>query len=313
MRRGTVLTVTLNPCLDRTLSVESLVPGTTHRVLSVRTDAGGKGVNVSRLAHDAGLETHALAIAGGDAGNRLSEALDTLCIPHTFFPGEGETRVNLKIADADGGMTEFNASGAPAGNAFPQLIQALETMLPQAAILVLAGSVPPDLPTDVYAQITMIAKRYDVPVILDASGAYLRDGAKETPFAVKPNRAEFESWIGRKLQTKEDLFASMRLVQSQGISFVTVSLGDEGALFLNDDTMMFSPPLHVHAVCPAAAGDAMVAMLCYGYVNALPFEKTAQLMTAAGSLTAAMPGTQMTSFADISAAAGRVQITRIER
>lgn len=311
MRREKILTVTLNPCLDWALTVEALIPGATNRVLSSRVDAGGKGVNVSRLVRESGLQTHALAISGGATGDRLSDILDAFGVPHTFFPGEGETRVNLKVLDVSGNMTEFNAPGAPAGDAAVLLMQALEAMLPNAAMVVLAGSVPPDLPSDIYAQMIRLAKEHDVPVLLDTSGAYLAAGAEASPYAVKPNRTEFENWMRRPLPTHDEIADAMRTAQQRGISFVTVSLGEEGALFLNGDTMLYAPPLPVRAVCPAAAGDAMVAMFCFGYVHALSFEETARLMTAAGSLTAAQSGTQMASFPDILRAASNVEIRRL--
>ena len=291
-----IITVTLNPCMDKTVQVSRFATGQTNRVLDSRTDIGGKGINVARVLQGSGVECIAAGLGSPAFIRRLTEAgLST-----AFCETDGETRTNLKVIDSETGeMTEINEKGLPAGAAFAALQKRLTALLPEADVLVLSGSVPPDLSETVYKDLTALAADFGVRVILDADGAYFKKGLEAKPFAVKPNRAELERLVGKKLDTVEDILREAAALNRQGIALVAVSLGAEGAVFVQSTQAVRTVPFPITVGSAAAAGDSMVAMLAYAMVHDLSLSETARLMTAAGTVTASLSGTQVAGFSEI--------------
>ena len=303
-----IITVTLNPCMDKTVEVADFALGKTNRVLQSRTDIGGKGVNVSRVLAGCGVDFVATGLVAGQNGRKLVDCLEGMDILTAFCEADGETRVNLKIVDVHtGAMTEINEKGFPAGKAFAEFCEALMLFLPEADVLVLSGSVPPDLGDNVYQELTALGNSLGVKVLLDADGALLQKGIASKPYAVKPNKAELETLVGRTLFTTEDILFEAKKLNEQGIDLVVVSLGAEGALFVRDSLAVRTEPLPIEVGSPTGAGDSMVAMLAYATVKNLTLVETAKLMTAAGSLTASLPGTQVCTFAEASEEAKNVR------
>lgn len=302
-----IITVTLNPCMDKTVEIAGFGIEKTNRVLQSRTDIGGKGVNVARVLANCGEDFVAAGLVAGLYGRKLVDCLESLGILTAFCEAQGETRVNLKILDTcTGAMTEINEKGFPAGEAFAEFREALMLFLPKADVLVLSGSVPPDLGENVYQELTALANSLGVRVILDADGPLLQRGILAKPYAIKPNKAEFETLTGRKLSSPEEIIAEAKKLNEQGIPLVAVSLGAQGAVFVRDSLAVRTYPLPIEVGSAAAAGDAMVAMLAYATLRGMTLVETAKLMTAAGSLTASLPGTQVCTFADAVEAAKEI-------
>lgn len=303
-----IITVTLNPCMDKTVETAGFAAGKTNRVLQSRTDIGGKGVNVSRVLAGCGVDFVAAGLAAGMLGRKLVDCLESMGILTAFCEAQGEIRTNLKILDTlTGTMTEINEKGFPAGSAFSDFREALMLFLPEAQVLTLSGSVPPDLGDNVYRELTALGSSLGVKVILDADGPLLQKGIWAKPYAVKPNRAELEMLVGKALPSTQDILAEAKKLNEQGIELVAVSLGEDGAVFVRDSLAVRTYALPVEVGSAAAAGDSMVAMLAYATVQGMTLVETAKLMTAAGCITASKPGTQVCSFREALAAAQNIR------
>lgn len=313
MIKPKIITVTLNPCMDKTMEVARFTAGQTNRVLSSRTDVGGKGVNVARVLCGCGEPFVAAGLVAGTYGRKIVDYLESLGVLCAFCEAEGETRVNLKILDTeDGSMTELNEKGFDAGSAYADFKEALLMFLPDAEVLVLSGSVPPDLGTAVYRELTALAASFGVKTILDADGMFLREGIEAKPYAVKPNLRELETLTGHELTTIEQIVEAARAILCQGVKLVCVSMGEHGALFARDSLVIQATPFPIEVGSAAAAGDSMVAMLAYAMVRGQTLMDTARLMTAAGTLTASLPGTQVASFEEILAHADQIKTEMLE-
>lgn len=313
MQKPKIITVTLNPCMDKTVEVAGFATGQTNRVLTSRTDIGGKGVNVARALRGCGVPFAATGIVAGVYGRKLVDCLESMDVLCAFCEAEGETRVNLKILDTQSGeMTELNEKGFDAGNAYADFLETLLLFLPDAQVLTLSGSLPPDLGSGVYRELTALANSLGVQVILDADGAALQSAIEAKPFAIKPNLAEFQSLVGEDVRTVPEIVAAARELNARGVGLVAVSCGADGAIFVRDSLAVQTAPFPIEVGSAAAAGDSMVAMLAWALVQKLTLIETARLMTAAGTYTASLPGTQVTSFTEAFSRAQDVQVRLLD-
>lgn len=265
-----IVTVTLNPAIDRTVWLDRLEPGTTHRTAKTRTMIGGKGINVARTAARLGAPVVALGIAGDDQAELIERHLGSLGIRARFLATPGETRTNLKVIEQDDGrMTEINGSGLDVS---ADLIERLEAELVAevdrngAAAVVLAGSLPPGVDPAVYANWTRRLERAALPVdvLVDASDEALARAVEAGPFLIKPNRVEAAALLGREIPSAEDAQAAAVELTRRGPRGVLLSLGAEGAVGAWDGTAEPIPARPIHAlagrlVSTVGAGDSMVA------------------------------------------------------
>ena len=202
-----ILTVTLNPCIDRTLTVSNFREGGTTPVSATRTEIGGKGLNVSRALKNLGAPTLCLGFSHEKGGSDLRSTLDESAIPYDLEEIPGELRMNIKIFDeSNRTMSELNDKGCPVSeDAVNRMIDRIVSHFKDAELLVLAGSVPPGVPADIYKILLEKAKDYDLPVILDASGALLLNGIEGKPWLIKPNIDELSATLGREFHSREEI------------------------------------------------------------------------------------------------------------
>ncbi len=313
MQKPKIITVTLNPCMDKTVEVAGFCAGKTNRVLSSRMDIGGKGVNVSRALRGCGVPFVATGLVAGAYGRKLVDCLESMDVLCAFCEAEGETRVNLKILDSSNGvMTELNERGFEAGGAYADFLETLLLFLPDADVLTLSGSLPPDLGAGVYRELTALANSLGVRVILDADGAALRSGIEANPFAIKPNLAEFRALVGEDVRTVPEIVSAARKLNERGVDLVAVSCGADGAVFVRDSLAVQTIPFPFEVGSAAAAGDSMVASLAWSLVQKLTLVETAKLMTAAGTCTASLPGTQVAPLPEVFSRAQDVQVRLLD-
>ena len=311
MDRPKIITLTLNPCIDKTVQVCAFRPGGTNRAMSSREDIGGKGLNVSRVLRGCGLSVLTAGIASADSKERIESEFAANGMPTLFLPAEGRTRVNLKIIDTEtGDMTELNETGSPVGDAADRLREALLPYLTDAQVLVLSGSLPPDVSPAFYRDCILTARRYGVKTILDADNEAMRLGVQASPYAVKPNLSELEHWAGMPLHDTASVCAQIQKLHDKGVSLVCVSMGADGALFSQNGQTLRAVPFPIAVGSPAAAGDAMAAMLAFGIAKQLPLDDMARLACAAGTCTAEKAGTQTADYPQILARANAIQIRK---
>jgi len=290
-----VVTLTLNPAIDQTVTLDALVPGTVHRARAVRSHAGGKGVNVACCLADWGVPVIATGILGAGNDAAFTQVLAGKGIADRFVRIPGTTRTNLKLLDQQTGeTTDINLPGlAVTADSVDATRSALLDHASGDAWVVMAGSLPGTLPDSTYAQLAARLKARGARVVLDASGAplsaALAAGAEALPDAVKPNRHELEEWAGRPLPTREDVRAAAQDLRARGIPVVVVSLGAEGALFLTPEGVVQAQPPAIEVASTVGAGDALVAGFVAALRAGLDLDGTARLAIAfaAGKLTQA--------------------------
>jgi 1-phosphofructokinase family hexose kinase len=299
-----IVTVTLNPSIDRTLSVEALKRGGVNRVELVQLDAAGKGVNVSRALAAYGSQTHALLVGAGLGGEWMSQQLAGLGIQHTMVMAEGVTRSNITLVEADGTVTKINEPGVfMTADILSRTKAALDELQIAGNTVVFAGRLNPGAADSTYAELIEHVHGCGGKAVLDASGAALREAVvKSKPELIKPNQHELGALVGREPRTIQDAIDSAREVIQLGVGTVLCSLGKDGALFVTADQVVHVEPTEAVVGTPVGAGDILLATFLAGgaTVDALP----AAVQWSAASV--ALPGTAIPTAAQAAAISVRI-------
>lgn len=258
--KAVIVTVTPNPSVDRTLEVDRVQRGAVVRATGVRTDAGGKGVNVTRALVANGHTSVAVLPLGGGDGDVLSRLLVEAGTPHRAVPTAAVTRSNITLSEPDGTVTKVNAPGQPLTAAeLDALVEATVAALPGAGWLVGCGSLPHGAPADLYATLARRAHAAGVRVAVDTSGPPLAAALAARPDLIKPNLAELVELVGRPLCTVEDVVTAAGELRAAGTGVVLVSLGARGAVLVDGGEPLWALPPHVAARSDVGAGDTLLA------------------------------------------------------
>lgn len=289
--RWEAVTVTLNPAVDLFITVDALRPGALHRVKTPVRYPGGKGINVSKMLRELGLPTRTTGFVGGANGRWLVAQLEEAGIPTEFIPIQNETRLNVKVIESGGQLTELN-SAAP--SIVPDEWTALERAVNQLAQpnrwLAFCGNLPEGCRADWYATAIAEAKRRGARTLLDASGAGLRMGVAAGPDVVKPNRAELADLIGRPLRTESEVVEAAAALVASGVGMVAVSMGADGLLAVTDRQAVRVTVPQVPVKSVVGAGDTVAAALLYAVCQGWPVEQAVRFAAAAGTAKVQQPG-----------------------
>lgn len=290
-----IITLTPNPSVDQTIFIDRLEPGEVNRFVSSQLDPAGKGVNASRMVHRLGWPTIAFGFLAGETGRMVETALDEEGVPRYFVRVPGQTRINVAIVEAAvPRSTAFFGPGPEVGaDHIDTLLGLLRFWLPAGRVLVLAGSLPPGVPDDFYAEAIRHAREHGLVVVLDAAGEPLRRGIEATPDLIKPNREEAEELLGRPLPTLEDVARGARELVDRGIETVVVSLGKEGAICARGDAAWHVMPPTIETRSTIGSGDSFVAGLAIALARGDDITRGLRTGAAAGAATAATPGTAL--------------------
>lgn len=261
-----IITVTMNPAIDKTIVLNRLNYGGLNRIQESVLDIGGKGINVSKTIKNLGGETLATGVIAGNSGRLIKDTLEKLEIKTDFLSISGETRTNTKMIEESGLMTEFNEAGPELlKESLEDFMKKLERLASPEILFVLAGSVPKGVPDDIYKNIIELVKEKGAKVFLDADGALFAKGLEANPDFIKPNRFELEFLYGQEENLSEEKLIKMgHQLRERGIPIVIISLGKEGAIFLIEDNIYKTLPIEVDVHSAVGAGDAMVAAFAYG-------------------------------------------------
>ena len=283
-----ITTITLNPAVDKLYLVDGITEGTVMRVQQVLNTAGGKGLNVSRVARQLGQEVTALSFAGGENGDFLIRELEDSGISCNFVPVSGQTRCCINIRDSRTGRhTEFLEPGQPvAEEAFQALLRRYEAVLPQTKVVTISGSTPKGTPDNFYATLIQMAHRAGVPVILDTSGTTLSRALAAKPTMIKPNREELAALAGIDPDNTAAILRFARQLCRDGIGQVVVSLGSEGAILVTESFALRGIAPKVEAVNTVGCGDSMVAGFAVAMARGLCPEDALRLAMACGAANA---------------------------
>ncbi|MDP8955892.1 MAG: 1-phosphofructokinase family hexose kinase [Actinomycetota bacterium] len=294
-----ILTVTLNLALDVTYRVRRLRAGRSHTLELVRAQAGGKGVNVSRILKQLGVPTLAAGFVGGVTGDSVVKEMTKARLDHRLIPVPGETRRCMAvISEDDGSVTEINERGPDVPtDAWQEFAEVFEELIDtrDIRVTVVSGSLPPGVPVEAYATLCRVSHKAEIPVILDSSGDALREGLKGRPDVVKPNRDELlEALEDEKISTPKpsDEFLPSKWVpvvqglRAKGAGAVVASFGPDGLLAVTDEGTCFARPPLVSGN-PVGAGDGVTASLARGVLEGRKWPERVRDATALSSAVAA--------------------------
>lgn len=285
-----IYTVTLNPSLDYFLSVEHFAIGKTNRSNEEVYRPGGKGINVSWVLHNLGLESIALGFLAGFTGQEIKRQMETTGIATDFIelPG-GMSRLNVKLKQMD--ATEINASGPILSEKNLEELRKKLSALTQGDILILSGSLPGSVTTDIYKDLMEEVDGKGIPVIVDAIGDALLKTLPLHPFLMKPNHQELSELFDVELSTREQVIPYAGKLQEWGAQNVLVSLGGAGAVLLDQNGVVYESEVPRGKLINAVgAGDSMVAGFLAGYLEKQDFAHAFLMGMAAGSASAFSEG-----------------------
>lgn len=304
-----IYTVTLNPALDKTVQVPNMTVDAVNRITEMRTDPGGKGINVSKVIQKLGGESTVLALLGGSTGHKIADALEEMglkcCV--TFIPGE--TRTNLKVVDpVRHTNTDINEPGIEVtGEILNGMLCELVAMVKPGDIVAISGSLPKGSPKDTYYRWVSECKKAGAKAFLDVDGALLADGLKAVPYLVKPNNEELSRLVGKPLETIEELTSAAGELLDLGVEKVVVSMGGKGALYITKETVIQAEGLKVPVGSTVGAGDSVVAALAVAEERGLSLEEAVCLSTATGAANVMCSGSQAAEYEVIESLIGKVQ------
>lgn len=289
-----IITVTMNPAIDKTVEIETLVPGGLNRISKVEYDAGGKGINVSKTICELGGESIATGFLGGNAGKTIVSVLNDKQIKNDFIWVDGETRTNTKVFEQRGAVTELNEPGPDIKKEqIEALLKKLEDMADENTMVVLAGSIPKGVEKNIYAVITERVHAKGAKVLMDADGELFQKALEAGPDIIKPNRDELEEYAGLSKKTSQvALLEQAEKLKDKGIESVVISMGKNGALFSIGNKKANCKAVEVKAHSTVGAGDAMVAALSYAWDKNLSEEETIRLCMAASAGAVTTVGTK---------------------
>jgi len=296
-----IVTITLNPSLDRTIEVDRLDRGEVLRTSAPTLEAGGKGVNVTRALCANGVDSIAVLPIGGREGAELNTMLDDAGVAVRVVPVVGRTRSNITVAETDGTVTKLNEPGTALSSAERgSLAAAVSASVQPGDWVVLSGSVPPEFTSEQLTDLVGTLAGRQVNLAIDTSGDALVASLAARPRLIKPNRAELEEMVGRRLLTLSAVITAASSVRDRGVELVLVSLGSEGAVLVGPGGVIVGSSEVTQPRSTVGAGDCFLA----GFLSRFDVDETdldAAFLTALawGAAAAALPGTAVPAPADI--------------
>ena len=255
-----IMTVTLNPAVDKTYTTQGVIIGNVNRMRTVMKIAGGKGVNVTKILRQYGCEVAATGFLGGYSGRFIEEELEKRGAECRFVHVAGETRSNMNILADDGYVTEILEPGPVISDKErQQFLEQYDALLSECGLVILSGSVAQGLEADIYETLTMRARAASVPVYLDSSGENLRLGLRAKPKLVKPNWKELEYIAGHRITDREEIARTAQALRREGIARVIVSMGSKGLISVTGRGVLYAKAPKIEPINTVGCGDSVVA------------------------------------------------------
>jgi 1-phosphofructokinase family hexose kinase len=308
-----IVTLTINPAIDRIVSIDRLAFEDRAYINSSRESAGGRGINVSSVIHSFGGETLAVLISGGDSGKRLEGLLGKCGYRIVVVPVENEIRTNLTITDKHGLTVNLNEPGPQLAKAeVARVERVVRDTLEHASWLMICGSIPPGVPPAFYGELVAMARRKKVKTLLHADGEALREGIAARPTVVSPNQQEAGRLLGQTLLTRTHYLEAAERIRQLGADSVVLTLGSRGAVGAFADGLTEALPPRIDAVCPIGAGDALMAAYAWARERRASVADALRWGVAAGTASARLPGMSFASLAQAREIYRQVEIRRVE-
>ena len=280
-----ITVVSLNPSIDRTMTVENFAPGALNRVISSTDVAAGKGINVALSFAALGLDVECVGFMYRDSASLFERRMMVNSTAYDSIWCNGSVRTNIKVFDrAAGVVTELNESGHPIDpEHLNKMVELVTRHAENSDYMILSGSVPPGCPNEFYETLINAVDGLGCRCVLDADGERLACGLRAKPFMIKPNRAELEAMTGSKLNSIDQIKAAALKYIDMGVEVVAVSLGADGALITDGHETLYAPRMNIEVKGTVGAGDAMVAGLVAGFMGDLDLHEAFRMGVACAS------------------------------
>lgn len=309
----TILTLTVNPAVDRIVTVDRLVFEDRAYIESTTEAAGGRGINVSRVLSRFGAKTTAITLAGRDVGRKFEQELQHDSFDKEIVKIRSNIRLNIAISDHQGLSVKLNERG-PKLSKIEQdrIFRAVENLLPNASWLMLCGSMPPGMDSHLYNRMIRLAAEKGVETFLDTDGDALLQSLEAQPTIVKPNQSEAERLLNTALITRSQQIDAVQHIKALGPRSVVLSLGSRGAIAAttSEGVLEVIPP-QVQSLCPIGAGDAMSAAIVWALTKGQSFGDALRWGVAAGTASSKLPGIALANLEQTKEVYAQTQLTRI--
>lgn len=255
-----ILTITLNPAVDKTYTTGNLMLGQVNRMRTVHNIAGGKGINVAKILRQYGYSVMTAGFLGGYTGQFIESCMREIQAECHFTKVAGETRSSINVLAEDGYVTEILEPGPVVSpQELEQFLEDYKAAVAQCDLIVMSGSVAKGISADIYRNLIAIGKEAGKRCILDTSGEALLHGIEAAPYMMKPNQKELEYLIGHRLKDIGEVQEAAQRLRKKGIGHVLVSLGKKGLLSVSEQGALWAKSPSVKAVNTVGCGDSVVA------------------------------------------------------
>ena len=297
-----ILTLTINPAIDISTSVERVQPSFKLRCSAQQRDPGGGGINVARVVRRLGGDVTAIYTCGGATGELLRRLVEDEQIPCCTSTIKEETREDFTVNERSTGQQfRFVLPGPSLSEPeWRACLDALAATSTKPAYLVASGSLPPGVPVDFYARVSRIAREWGTRLVVDTSGPPLVAALEEGVYLAKPNLRELSEFVGRPLPEEADwVEAGSRLIEKRHVELLALSLGHRGGMLFTRDAIWRSPPQPIKPVSTVGAGDSFLGGMVFGLATGRSAVDAFRLGTAAGSAALLQPGTELCHREDL--------------
>ena len=309
-----ILTVTLNPAIDKLYVLDRLCPHEVMRVREVNNTAGGKGLNVSRVAALAGEQVMAMGFVGGHTGALFESLIREDGIEKLFTHVQSETRCCINVRDTETNQsTEFLEPGSPVT---PEDVEGFlsdfEDRLPGADAVTISGSMPQGVPPGFYSVLVRAARSKGIPVLLDSSGDALKNALSAGPTLIKPNADEIRQLLKADIGSRQELITAAKRLHRGGVAAVAVSLGKDGVIVVCREGVFHGMTPDIRVVNTVGCGDSMMAGFAVSMVRRVPMEQAVRYAVAVSTANALTKETGFFRQGDLAALLEQVSVERLE-
>lgn len=308
-----VATITLNPAYDLVGACPAIDVGGVNLVRTAGLNPAGKGNNVAKVLRDLGIDITVSGFMGRENQEEFQHFFSENGMANRFYLVEGRTRINVKLTEGKGQVTDFNFSGFTVS---PDDWQRFATdslnWMGHFDMVVVSGSLPKGVEPEAFTQWMIKLRKLCPCIIFDSSREALVAGLKASPWLVKPNRRELEVWVGQPLMEMSQIIKAAHQLRDQGIAHVVISLGEEGALWVNASGAWLAKPPHCEIISTVGAGDSMVAGLVYGLLMSQTSEHTLRLATAISALSVSQPDVGIKNRGLLATMMNQIELTSVK-
>ncbi|MFJ4348381.1 1-phosphofructokinase [Pseudomonas sp. NPDC089401] len=305
-----ILTLTLNPALDVTISLDALRPGHVNRAQAQQSHAAGKGLNVAQVLADLGHHVTVGGFLGQDNLQPFEALIARRGFADCFVRVPGETRSNIKVVEADGRVTDINGQGPQvAAPARDELLRRLVQIAPGHDAVVVAGSLPRGISAEWFRELLAQLKAQGLKVALDSSGEALRAGLQSAPWLVKPNTEELGEVLGLPVHDLAAQQAAAERLLANGVEHVVVSAGEQGVCWFAAGRALQACPPQVRVASTVGAGDSLVAGMVHGLLTEQDPPRTLRRATAIAAQAVTQVGFGINDREQLAQLEAAVQLT----